>query len=64
MEITEDILKAVNRKRGELNISKKELAKAVGIAESTVYRWNTQTTPFKVQKKVFALVVEWIAKNN
>ena len=46
-------IKALNRKRGELELTKRELAKKIGNSENTLYRWATKIPPFKVQTKVY-----------
>lgn len=64
MELSPEIIKALNRKRGELNLTKKQLAKVLDIGESTIYRWSNQTPPFKIQTKMYVKVMNWIVENS
>ncbi|GAO99291.1 helix-turn-helix domain-containing protein [Fructobacillus ficulneus] len=60
--LTEETQKAVRRKRGELSLTKEQLAKELGVSRPTFRRIECQFGGVAVRVDVYKRVSDWLAK--
>lgn len=61
MFITETQAKAIRRKRADLQMSKSDLAKKLGVTVPTVSK--IENGNYKAPKRIYASVFNWLAEN-
>ncbi|BDW50123.1 transcriptional regulator [Lactococcus formosensis] len=59
--ITEDIAKAIRRKRADLSLTKKETCKAIGISFTTYKRLEQGN--YMVKNNIYQKITQWLAKD-
>ena len=64
MQITKIQIQALNRKRGELNISKKEMAKQVGVSELTMLNILNGAVSDRVRRPTVTKLFDWLSVNS
>ena len=60
-EITEDIAKAIRRKRADLSLSKKQVYSQLEISVKTYNK--IEAGGFEVKNKVYQKITNWLAKD-
>lgn len=64
MDITKIQIQALNRKRGELNITKKEMAKQVGVSELTMLNILNGDVSDRVRRRTVTRLFNWLSENS
>lgn len=64
MDITKIQIQALNRKRGELNITKKEMAKQVGVSELTMLNILNGNVSDRVRRQTITRLFNWLSENS
>lgn len=62
MIISEDVARAVRRKRADNNYTKKQACLEIGITAKTLYRIECCEN-YKVRQTVYMKISDWLAKN-
>lgn len=63
MYLTSEIKTALRKKRGVLNLTKGEAAKALGISRLTYGRLESPTHNEKVRQGTYERITQWLAKD-
>lgn len=64
MELTKIQVNGLNRKRGELNITKKEMAKQIGVSELTMLNILNGETSNYLRKPTITKLFNWLAEQS
>lgn len=64
MDITKIQIQALNRKRGEMNITKKEMAKQVGVSELTMLNILNGDVSDRVRRQTITKLFNWLSENS
>lgn len=64
MDITKIQIQALNRKRGEMNITKKEMARQVGVSELTMLNILNGDVSDRVRRQTITKLFNWLSENS
>lgn len=64
MDITKIQIQALNRKRGEMNITKKEMASQVEVSELTMLNILNSDVSDRVRRQTITKLFKWLSENS
>jgi hypothetical protein len=62
MLLTEEIKRAMRRRKGEENMTLQKMASSIGLHYKTVERLLGSLEPVEVRKETFEKITNWLAK--